>query len=97
MPLSIDEIKKLLYPVFSNYNIDKAILFGSFAKGTASAKSDIDLLVDSGLHGLRFIGFTEEVRRAVSRSVDIFDVSHIEANSRISEEIAKTGVLIYAK
>ncbi len=35
------------------------------AKGTAAKKSDLDLLVDSKLRGLKFVGFIEAVRQAV--------------------------------
>ena len=95
--LSVERIADLLTPVFDRYSIRRAVLFGSFAKNTATDDSDVDLLVDSGLTGLRFFGFTEAVRRAVDRPVDVFDVSHIEENSRIDREIRSTGVTIYAK
>lgn len=92
---AVETIERLLTPVFEQYQIRHAVLFGSFAKGTATEKSDVDLLVESGLHGLRFVGFTEAVRRAVNRPVDVFDVTHIEKNSRIEQEIRETGVTIY--
>ena len=38
----VETIKNRLRPVFSNYNINSAILFGSYAKGMATEKSDID-------------------------------------------------------
>lgn len=46
---SIDELKSLLLPVFQSYGIKKAVLFGSYSKGLATPRSDVDLLVDSGL------------------------------------------------
>lgn len=89
------EIQAALSPVFENYGIMRAVLFGSFAKGTETERSDIDLLVESGLHGLRFVGFMEAVRQATNRQVDIFDVTHIEKGSRLDQEIEATGVTIY--
>ena len=50
-------------------------------------KSDIDLLVDSRLRGLRFVGLLDDVQRTVGKSVDLFDVTHIEAGSRIDREM----------
>lgn len=95
---SRDEIKLKLLPVFQEYNVRHAVLFGSYAKGTATHKSDVDLLVDSGLKGLRFVGLIEAVRNALGEiEIDLFDVSHIEKGSIIDEEIAKTGVKIYEK
>lgn len=93
---TIDTIKSILTPVFVKYDIKQAVLFGSFAKGCANENSDVDLLVDSRLKGLRFVGFTEAVRQAVDRPVDVIDVSHIEKDSRIDKEIRLTGVTIYA-
>ena len=46
---------------------------------------------------LNFVGFMEAVRQAVGMPVDVFDVTHIEKNSRIEREIRSTGVTIYEK
>lgn len=94
---NIDQIKNRLLPVFTSYNINSAVLFGSYGKGIASEKSDIDLLVDSNLRGLKFIGLLEEIKEAMNKDVDLFDVSHVEKNSEIDNEIRETGVLIYEK
>lgn len=51
MTHSIAELKTILSPVFISYGISRAVLFGSVAKGTATEKSDLDLLVDSNLRG----------------------------------------------
>lgn len=94
---SISDIQTILTPVFHNYDISRAVLFGSVAKGTATDKSDLDLLVDSKLRGLKFIGFMEAVCQTVGMPVDVFDVSHIEKGSKIDLEINSTGVTIYEK
>lgn len=47
------------------------------------------------LKGLRFIGLVEDIRSALDKDVDVFDVSYIVPDSRISSEIAKDGVTIY--
>ena len=95
--MSVAYIRDRLAPVFSCYPIRRAVLFGSWAKGTQNAKSDVDLLVDSDLRGLRFVGFMEEVRQTLSLPVDVFDVTHIDKNSRIEDEIRRTGVTIYER
>ena len=93
----IAKLQAVLIPVFRDYGISRAVLFGSVAKKTATEKSDLDLLVTSNLHGLRFVGFMEAVRKAVQMPVDILDISHIERGSKIQREIEKTGVTIYEK
>lgn len=95
---SIDELQTCLIPVFRQYGVKKAVLFGSYGKGTATASSDIDLMVDSGLRGLRFVGLLQAVRDALGgKDVDLLDVSHIDANSRVEREIHQTGVLLYGE
>ena len=95
--MNIDTIKDNLIPVFGRYNVRKAILFGSYAKGTANDRSDIDIFVDSGLRGLSFFGLLEDVTNALDKQVDLIDSSQVESGSKISNEINETGVLIYGK
>ena len=93
-----NEIKQRLQPLFISHQIRQAILFGSYGKGNATQTSDVDLLVDSDLRGLRFVGFVEELREALDdKDMDVFDIKHIEPKSRIAEEIKQTGIEIYAR
>ena len=95
---SLEYIKNKLSPVFLLYNVKSAVLFGSYAKGYATDKSDIDLLVDSSLKGLRFFALLEDVKEALGeKEVDLFDVTHIEAGSKIQNEINNTGIKIYER
>ncbi len=92
---TINNIQSVLNPVFNKYQIKKATLFGSYAKGLATPKSDIDLLLDSGLKGLKFVGLIEDIHTALDKDVDVFDVTHIIPDSIIYNEINKDGVTIY--
>lgn len=94
---SIDDIKTVLYPVFVKHSVKKAVLFGSYVKGLANSSSDVDLLLDSGLRGLKFVGLIEDVRSALDKEVDVFDKTHIIPDSKIFSEISKDGVVIYEK
>lgn len=92
---TIDDIKSILHPVFVKHSVKKAVLFGSYVKGIANQTSDVDLLLDSGLRGLKFVGLIEDVRSALDKDVDVFDETHIIPNSKIFSEISKNGVVIY--
>ena len=92
-----EQIQQILFPVFLQYPVKKAILFGSYAKGTAETKSDIDILVDSGLKGLAFFGLLEDVVTSLEKEVDLLDVSQITPDSKIDREILKSGVVIYER
>lgn len=90
-----EQIKSILFPVFQTHNVQKAILFGSYAKGNPKKNSDIDILVDSRLHGLAFYGLLEDVVTSLDKSVDLIDRSELVPDSSIDNEIKKSGVLIY--
>ena len=92
---TVSELQTILAPIFQQNGVKQAILFGSYAKGLATSKSDIDLLVDSGLRGLAFFGLLEDVATAIDAPIDLLDVSQIEKNSRIDRDIRESGVAIY--
>lgn len=43
--INIEEISQRLKPLFKKNNVEKAIVFGSGARGTRTRKSDLDLLI----------------------------------------------------
>ena len=92
---SVADIKQKLVPIFTKYKIKKAILFGSYAKGSAKQNSDIDIMVESNLRGLAFYGLLEDVVDALGKSVDLLDKKQIKNSSDIEKEIAATGVILY--
>lgn len=89
------QIQSILSPVFYSHHVKKAVLFGSYAKGAARVNSDVDILVDSGLRGLRFFGLLEDVVTSLGKNVDLIDITQIEKGSDVQKEIEKTGVVIY--
>ncbi len=94
---SVSKIESLLKPVFDAYHIKKAVLFGSYAKGSAAKNSDVDILVDSGLKGLAFFGLLEDVVTTLDKNVDMIDTSQVIPDSLVDREIAKNGVVIYGQ
>jgi len=96
---TMQEIKDTLTPIFKANPIDKAILFGSYAKGTARPNSDIDILIDSGgkLDGIDFYGVWGDVADALNIDVDLLDRGELIDGGRVQQEINTTGVVIYEK
>lgn len=95
MIYTVDDIQRVLHPVLDSHKVKKAGLFGSYVKGEAAENSDVDLLVDSGLKGLAFFGLLEDIATSLEKNVDLLDTSQIIPNSKIDNEIAKSGVVIY--
>ena len=46
MRIQAEEIKRKILPVLQRYNVRKAAIFGSFARGKNKEGSDIDILVE---------------------------------------------------
>ena len=95
--ITTQNIADMFFPIFKAYDINRAILFGSVAKGTSNSQSDIDIFVDSQLKGLRFVGLLEELKNVAERDIDLINSTHIESGSAVDLEIQKTGVVIYEK
>ena len=91
----IEYIKETLRPLFDSYKIKKAVLFGSTAKRLDSDGSDIDIVVDGNLTGLKFFGFLEKASRLFDSEIDLIEQSQIIKNSKIDNEIKNEGIIIY--
>jgi predicted nucleotidyltransferase len=95
--LSFLTIKKTVSEIAPQYDIERLYLFGSYAKGLAEEDSDVDLYMISDLYGLDYFGFAEELRGALKKKVEVLSNKTTEPNSRIHDEIRKTGVLLYER
>lgn len=93
--LAAEEIKAVCSDVFSAYPVDYCYLFGSYAKGTAGASSDVDLLVATDITGLQFYGLVERLREALKKRTDVLNLAQLEGNPELLNDILKYGVRIY--
>ncbi len=92
---TLEQLRHVLVPIFQKNKVRKAILFGSYGKGRATAHSDVDLHVDSGLRGLAFFGLMDDVCESLECKVDLIDTCDVIPDSRVEREIRDTGVVIY--
>lgn len=82
--------------VLANEPVNKAWLFGSYARGQENADSDIDLLVEMAPNNLTIIGFLKiqtRLEKATKKSVDLIENDCLEEFARSSAD--KEKVLIY--
>lgn len=64
--------KKTIIEICKRHDISYCALFGSFARGDATEKSDVDLLVKfSKPKGFAFFGIADELEDALGRKVDL--------------------------
>ena len=98
-PYTTKEIKEKLFPIFNSSPVERAILFGSYARGNPISTSDVDLLIDSNgkLRGIDFFGILDAVVETLRIPVDLIEASQVIEGGRTEREIAETGVIIYER
>jgi uncharacterized protein len=90
----IDQIKEY----FRDKPVKKAYLFGSYAKGTATSHSDLDILVELDYNhrmGLEFIQMKLDLESLLKKDVDLVTTKGISL--RVQPMVEKTKQLIYAR
>ena len=92
--LTISGIRSRVMPVLDKHAIEMCILFGSYAKGRANEKSDVDLLVKTDVTGLEFFKLVDELYNALSKKVDLITTKQLTTSQGLLEEILKDGVKI---
>lgn len=95
--LTVKEIENACRKVFDEYEVKYCILFGSYAKGKANEKSDVDLLISTETTGLRFYGLAERLRNELKKQVDLLDSRQLLNNLALIDEIMEDGVKIYGQ
>lgn len=71
--LTLKQIKEKMLPVLAKHEIKEVYLFGSYSRGEATSKSDIDIYCESGnIKTLIELGYLEEeLQNALGKKVDI--------------------------
>lgn len=97
MLYSISDIKTILHRYLADTPVKRAVLFGSYAKGTPNENSDLDLVVDldGNTQNFAFWGVYETLREAFSIPVELFEKSEILPGQEADREIQATGVVVY--
>lgn len=96
-PYTIEEIKAIVTPIAQKYGVKRIYLFGSYARGEAGEKSDIDLRVDKGsLKGMfALCGLYTEIKEALESNVDVLTTGSLEDD--FLHKIQAEEVLLYAQ
>ena len=97
--LSVAHIKTVVEPIVRNTAVEKIILFGSYAKGTASEGSDIDLYMSSNgaITGLAFFDLKSKIEDAFETSIDLLPDLDVLPDSPVERQINESGVVIYER
>ncbi|MBR2248983.1 MAG: nucleotidyltransferase family protein [Prevotella sp.] len=91
-------LQKVLAEYFKTQPVLKAWLFGSFARGEDTPKSDVDILVlpdYTKLDGFGFFGMWGELERLLGRPVDLVTDAGLATYTR--ESVERDKQLIYER
>lgn len=96
--LTLDEIAQKTVPILQRFGVTRATLFGSYAKGIADERSDIDLVIETDRHGFAFTEILAELFKEFGYgNVDLYAEYELEEGDPLTDEIQKTGVMLYAE
>ena len=81
-----DIIEKLI-PILSRYEIKKAAVFGSYARGDYTDRSDFDLVIDMSYdenHSLvdTFYGFWDDAETALGLNLDLLSFQSLQESTK---------------
>ena len=85
--MTIVEIKNRIKPVLIKYKIEKAGIFGSYARNMADESSDVDILVKTGnsMSLLQFSALKIALEDSLQKKVDLVEYDSIKP--RMKEKI----------
>ena len=93
--LKHEDIVSACADVFGEYDVHYCYLFGSYAKGTATEVSDVDLMISTSVSGLRYYGLAEKLREKLKKNVDLINMDQLLDNRDLLNDILKDGEKIY--
>jgi len=93
---TVDEIREIVLPIARRHGVAALYLFGSYARGEATAESDIDFLMDGGkIRTLyQLAAFRLDLEEAFGKPVDLLTSGHNDQEFLC--EIRKDKIQIYA-
>ena len=94
--MKVEDIIYIVKPLADKYNIQEVYMFGSYARNEATRDSDIDFLVYGGndFKLTMIFAFAEELRKALKKNVDVFEIHEINQKSDFYKNVMKDRVLV---
>ena len=94
---SLSEIKTLAVPIAARHGVERLYLFGSYARGEATGKSDLDFRIDKGrIRNLLQLGsFLNDLEDAFQKKADVLTTQML--SEEFLDSIRSEEILLYAQ
>jgi len=93
---SLEELMQLIVPIISRYDIDRVYVFGSYARGDANEKSDMDLRIDADkLRTFDLCGLMVRLEEALGMPVDVIPTDSM--SMEFLDAIRQEEVMVYER
>ena len=90
MIYTISELQRIITPIAQKYHLRAVYLFGSYARGTATENSDIDLLIDTEGASVRSLldlaAIYCDLEEALQKNVDLLTVDSLQQKAQMPSE-----------
>ena len=99
---TIQQIEDIIRPIVSKYDIEKVSVFGSYAKNTATVKSDIDFYLEGYVYHkfLKLGNLFADLEEAFHKHIDIItdlDLKHNQGIDELQNNIIEEKVTVYER
>ena len=97
MVYTIEQIRSIAAPIARIYGVNSLSLFGSYARGEATPRSDLDFRVDRGgmTNLLDLGGLYDELESGFDKPLDVLTTQML--SPAFLDRIRREEVLIYAR
>ena len=94
--MTMKELEAVIRALLRKYHAEYALLFGSYARGEATADSDIDVIVFGGknFRPTDIFAFGEELRQLTGKDVDAFEIREVNVGTPFYNAVMEEGVRI---
>jgi predicted nucleotidyltransferase len=96
--MNVEDIKRSVGPACREFGVRRLDAFGSIARGTALATSDVDLLVEfttpDQAPAKRFFGLLHQLEMILGREVDLLTINSLR-NPYFKARILRERVPVY--
>ena len=100
MTMTLEKIKLIAHPACREFGVKRLDLFGSLSRGTATADSDVDLIVEfenPDIHpSKRFFGLLHRLEDELQCKVDLLTIPGLK-NPYFRRSILKERINIYGE